>query len=75
MDRIKDIEECLDKYGLHQVQSFDCRNWIGDAMTNIYDDGEVQIDYCYDYEYFEIFGLSDDGWKQLVADGYIRDWR
>ena len=23
---------------------FDCRNIVGDRMTNIYDDGDVQID-------------------------------
>ena len=38
---------------------FDCRNFLGDPMFNIYNEGGLVIDICYDYEYFEVFGLSD----------------
>ena len=41
---------------------FNCRNTMGDSMHTIYDelaDGVV-VDICYDYDYIEIFGLTDD---------------
>lgn len=39
---------------------FDCRNIVGDYMINIYKDGDVRIDICYGWEYFEVFGLTDE---------------
>ena len=44
---------------------FNCRNWVGDSMTNIYDDGELAIDICYGWAYFEVFGLSDEEFTEL----------
>lgn len=37
---------------------FDCRGWAKDAMYTIYHDGELTINICYNYEFFEVFGLS-----------------
>lgn len=34
------------------------RNNFGDKMVNIYNKNGIQIDICYDYGYFEIFGLD-----------------
>jgi hypothetical protein len=36
-------------------------------MSNIYDDGELVIDICYGYEYFEVFGLSENDFADLVS--------
>lgn len=47
---------------------FFCRNAASDEMTNIYDKNGIQIDICYNYEYFEIFGL--DLVQQLVLKKY-----
>ena len=44
---------------------FDSRNWIGDWMTNIYNDNGLAIDICYGYSYFEVFGLSKDDFIEL----------
>lgn len=44
---------------------FNTRNWVGDPMTNIYYDSNLQIDICYHYGYFEVFGLSDKDFKEL----------
>lgn len=44
---------------------FDSRNIAGDPMNTIYDDGNLQIDICYHWEYFEVFGLSDEEFKEL----------
>ena len=45
---------------------FDSRNWVGDWMTNIYNDNGLAIDICYGYSYFEVFGLSDEEFNDLV---------
>ena len=52
---------------------FDSRNIVGDVMSTIYDDGNLQIDICYGYNYFEVFGLSDDEFEQLAEyyDGLL----
>ena len=44
---------------------FNCRNSVGDHMTTIYNDGELLIDICYHWSYFEVFGLSDADFIEL----------
>jgi len=44
---------------------FNTRNWAGDRMTKLYNDGELEIDICYGYMYFEVFGLTDSEFRQL----------
>ena len=44
---------------------FDCPNWAGDPMYTIYDEGGLQIDICYNYEYFEVFGLNAADFAKL----------
>jgi hypothetical protein len=44
---------------------FDSRNWVGDPMVNIFVDDELQIDICYNYSYFEVFGLNETDFKEL----------
>lgn len=44
---------------------FDCRNWVGDPMVTVYDDAGLTIDICYDWAYFEVFGLSDEDFAEL----------
>lgn len=44
---------------------FDCRGWGGDTMDALYDDGELRIDICYYYSYFEVFGLSHNDFAEL----------
>lgn len=45
---------------------YDCRNIVGDPMTTIYTDNGLMIDICYYYSYFEVFGLSNDEFKELA---------
>ena len=45
---------------------FDTRNAVVDAMTNIYDENGLIVDICYEYMYFEVFGLSDDEFAELL---------
>lgn len=44
---------------------FFCRNCAGDPMNTIYYDDGVQVDICYSYEYFEVFGLTEKEEKRL----------
>ena len=44
---------------------FNTQNNAGDWMTSIYNDNGLAIDICYQYAYFEVFGLSDDEFDEL----------
>lgn len=44
---------------------YDSRNIAGDPMNSIYDDGELSIDICYYWSYFEVFGLSNGDFTEL----------
>lgn len=46
---------------------FDTRNCAGDYMETICDEGNLTIDICYEWEYFEVFGLSMAEFQQLEA--------
>ena len=48
------------EYGL-----FDSRNVVGDRMVTVYKDDDIQIDICYSYAYFEVFGLTDAEFDKL----------
>lgn len=54
------------------IQMFDSRNIVGDSMVTIYDEDGITVDYCYGYSYIEIFGLTDEQFKEVVekANGY-----
>lgn len=44
---------------------FASRNILNDPMSCIYDDGELCIDICYYWSYFEVFGLSNNDFTEL----------
>ena len=46
-------------------QWFNSRNIIGDPMENIYYKDRIAVDYCYGYDYFEVFGLSNEEFSSL----------
>lgn len=53
------IKTLIDQY-YNQASSgfFDCRNVLGDNMFNLFQGKYFQLDICYDYEYFEVFGTT-----------------
>ena len=51
------------------IQTFTTRNVIGDSMETIYNENGIQVDVCWGYEYIEVFGLSNEGLKQLMDSG------
>lgn len=40
-------------------------NWIGDPMSTLWEEDGVTIDICYEYEYFEVFGLTEEEENEL----------
>lgn len=44
---------------------FNNRNIVGDPMFTIYNNGELIVDICYHYSYFEVFGLSKNEFEEL----------
>lgn len=45
---------------------YNTRNIAGDNMTTLYKKGGLQIDICYFWSYFEVFGLSDLQFDELL---------
>ena len=67
MMKLEKAKEIIAKnYNEGNCGIFDTRNMVGDWMTTIYADGELTIDICYDWNYFEVFGLSDDEFAELA---------
>lgn len=50
------------------IQMFDTRNLVGDPMSNIYLEDGIKVDYCYYYEYIEIFGLSEEEFEKVYNE-------
>lgn len=44
---------------------FNCGNLAGDEMVCLNNDVDLIVNICYDYEYFEVFGLSDSEFEEL----------
>lgn len=44
---------------------FNCRNTVGDHMETLYPDNDLVIDICYDWAYFEVFGLTEEEFIEL----------
>ena len=65
-DKLEKAKQIIDQYydrARHGI--FDCIGCFGDDMYTIYSSDGLVIDICYDYEYFEVFGLSKDEFLEL----------
>jgi hypothetical protein len=65
-ERLQKLITFLVDSGYRNTQTFTTRNWVGDEMDTIYFADGIQVDYCYKYEYLEIFGVTDDEWVELA---------
>lgn len=61
----KAIDFMKNTYGT-EIQVFFTRNIVGDSMTNVYSEDGIDIDYCSNWWYLEVFGLTDEE-KQEVS--------
>ena len=67
MNKLEKAKEIIKEYYKEgDCGIYDSRNIVGDWMTNIYDDGDLTIDICYSYSYFEVFGLSNKEFDELA---------
>ena len=66
MSKLEKAKEIINQNYIKGVCGiFNTRNVVGDTMATIYDDGELQIDICYGWSYFEVFGLSKEEFNEL----------
>ena len=52
-------------YKYYDCGIFNTSNICGDPMEIIYKDDSIEILGCYNYSYFEVFGLSNDDYDEL----------
>ena len=65
-NKLENAKQIIDKYCKYaRCGIFNCNNWIGDDTYTIYSSDGLVIDICYDHEYFEVFGLSDEEFAEL----------
>ena len=66
MPKIKKLIEFLKEKFPDGIQMFNTKNWIGDSMCNIYDEDGIQVDWCIECDYLEIFGLTEEEFGGIV---------
>ena len=65
IDKVKNV--IRDEFTSARCGLFFTRNLVGDRMSTIWEEDGVTIDICYDYEYFEVFGLTEEEENELLA--------
>jgi len=66
MNKLEKAKEIIKEYYKEgDCGIYDSRNIAGDWMITIYDDGDLTIDICYQWNYFEVFGLSNKEFTEL----------
>lgn len=70
-NRLNKLKKFLKEKFKKRIQAFDTRNTEGDSMETIYNEDGITVDYCYYYEYIEIFGLTDEEYKELEKEKII----
>ena len=70
-NRLNKLKKFLKEKFKKRIQAFDTRNTEGDSMETIYNEDGITVDYCYYYGYIEIFGLTDEEYKELEKEKII----
>lgn len=66
MSKLEKAKEIIkENFSLCNCGLFNTRNLVGDPMSTIYDEDGLTIDCCYNYYYFEVFGLTDEEFEEL----------
>ncbi len=67
MNKIEKAKEIIkENYRDARCGLFNTRNVVGDCMTNVYNENGLVVDICYEYMYFEVFGLSNEEFVDLL---------
>ena len=67
MNKIDKLKNFLQE-NYPNAQAFNTRNFVGDVMMKVYDEDGIQVDYCENYNYIEIFGLTDKEFESLLDE-------
>ena len=68
MNKLEIAKEIISKHiGDAPCGLFNSRNTAFDSMFTLYDKQGLQIDICYYWAYFEVFGLTDEEFKELCS--------
>ena len=68
MSKLEIAKKIIEKYCRYAYCGlFNSRNICGDIMSTIYCANGLTIDICYDYGYFEVFGLDEDEFDKLYV--------
>ena len=66
MSKLEKAKEIVkEHYRFARCGIFDSRNLVGDCMETIYEGEGLTVDICYNYSYFEVFGLTSKEFKKL----------
>ena len=66
MSRLEKAKEIIkENFKYYDCGLFNTRNLVGDNKATLYEEDGLQIDACYNWSYFEVFGLTDDEFKEL----------
>lgn len=64
---LKIIKKCINDCSGNVTQIFRSRNILGDPMANLYTGEYFTLDICNEWSYLEIFGTTEDEWKDILA--------
>ena len=65
LEKVKEVIKNNIEYASYGI--FDCCNIVGDQMETIYDEGGIRIDLCRNWEYFEVFGLTNEEFAEVKS--------
>ena len=65
-EELKIIEDLIKSlYPVAKCGLFSTRNIVGDRMETIFEGEFFTLDMCYGYSYFEVFGTTDEEFREL----------
>ena len=67
MNKIDKLKKFLQENYSNEL-AFNTRNTAEDSMKTVYDEDGITVDWCYYYEYIEIFGLTEEEFEDLVDE-------
>lgn len=66
MNNLEKAKEIIkEHFNLAKHGIFNVHNTAGDSTNIIYAENGLMIDICYYWEYFEVFGLSNEDFNEL----------
>jgi hypothetical protein len=74
MNKIEKLKKFLQE-NYPNIQAYNTRNLVGDYMINVYKADNIRVDYALEYEYIEIFGLSDKEFDDLLENGCLKTFK